>query len=641
MKSIKFSQTYHNLLDLISFVILISLYVIYHTTLRLRNKFSRSKRIVRPKAILYHAIVNKLDSVRSGSISRMNLIELSMHNMIDKKARTWITMGGMALGIGLIVLLVSIGYGLEQMVISQVTRLDELKQADVVPGLSEDLTLTESSIADFKQIAGVAEVLPVISAVGHIKYNNSETDMAVYGVTSKYLIESAIKPSSGEIFNSDELTINQTNQDDKSKSINQRQDNESQDISINLQDDIWYRVREQADPNSPILGYTRKIADQINGKSILGGEFIWEDKTDNHWIETSVPLWDKQACEGEEACENGQYLPQLDSGSQKKVSGYLAQIALTIDSNQTSEPTKSTQQVLGESSDGSLPIVEIATLSAQIQDKNVKIVPVGGRLAKELVINKSALSVLGINENESIGTKIAITFVILGEHKTEDSSKIESLETEYTIIGVIPDDNTPQLYVPFIDLRSLGVENFSQIKIIASDKDSLAQIRTSIESSGFGTTSVVDTVGQIDKLFTSIRAFLAIMGIVALSVAALGMFNTLTVSLLERTHEVGLMKAIGMKSSEVKELFMTESMIMGFFGGILGLILGILAGLVISIILSIFALAKGGGFLNISYVPIPFALLIIAVSLLVGVGTGYIPARRATRISALDALRYE
>jgi len=126
-----------------------------------------------------------------------------------------------------------------------------------------------------------------------------------------------------------------------------------------------------------------------------------------------------------------------------------------------------------------------------------------------------------------------------------------------------------------------------------------------------------------------------------LSVAALGMFNTLTVSLLERTREVGLMKAMGMKSSEVQELFLTESMVMGFLGGILGIILGLLSGKILGIILSLFAVFKGVGIVDISYLPFSFILIILFLSLFVGLATGIYPARRATRISALNALRYE
>jgi len=140
----------------------------------------------------------------------------------------------------------------------------------------------------------------------------------------------------------------------------------------------------------------------------------------------------------------------------------------------------------------------------------------------------------------------------------------------------------------------------SQIKIIAKDKTVLDDVRKKIESMGFLTYSVVDTVSQINSLFGTARVVLGALGAVALGVASLGMFNTLTVSLLERTREVGLMKAMGMSSGEVKRLFLTESMIMGFLGGILGIFLGFLGGKLFSLVLSVFSLLKGAGFIDIS-----------------------------------------
>jgi len=134
---------------------------------------------------------------------------------------------------------------------------------------------------------------------------------------------------------------------------------------------------------------------------------------------------------------------------------------------------------------------------------------------------------------------------------------------------------------------------------------------------------------------------LGVLGVVALSVAALGMFNTLTVSMLERTHEVGMMKAVGMVSKEVKELFLAESMVMGILGGVMGLIMGILAGRLLSLGISFVSVSRGAGIINISYLPIDFIILIVILSLVVGFVTGMYPASRATKISALDALRYE
>jgi len=110
---------------------------------------------------------------------------------------------------------------------------------------------------------------------------------------------------------------------------------------------------------------------------------------------------------------------------------------------------------------------------------------------------------------------------------------------------------------------------------------------------------------------------------------------------MERTREVGLMKAMGMKSFEVKELFLAESLIMGLCGGVCGLLLGFLLGKLLGLILSVFAMFKGMGLIDVSYIPMIFVALIVVLSLLIGTLTGIYPAKRATKISALNALRYE
>ena len=80
---------------------------------------------------------------------------------------------------------------------------------------------------------------------------------------------------------------------------------------------------------------------------------------------------------------------------------------------------------------------------------------------------------------------------------------------------------------------------------------------------------------------------------------------------------------------------------MGFFGGVLGILFGILAGEFLGLLLSIFSTGKGVGYIDISYLPVSFVFFVFILSLFVGVFTGIYPARRATTISALDALRYE
>jgi putative ABC transport system permease protein len=251
------------------------------------------------------------------------------------------------------------------------------------------------------------------------------------------------------------------------------------------------------------------------------------------------------------------------------------------------------------------------------------------------------LSVLGIKESEALTKRFNASFIVVSDLLNDPTTNIESSQAEYSIVGVTPDEKTPVFYVPFIDLRTLGITNFSQVKVVVKNQNELSKTRRQIESMGYITRSVADTVAQINSLFATARTILMVLGMVALGVAALGMFNTLTISLLERTREVGLMKAMGMKSSEVQELFLAESVIMGFLGGVFGILLGWILGKFIGLSLSFFSFFKGVGVIDVAHIPTPFIITIVFLSLLVGLLTGIYPAKRSTRISALNALRYE
>ena len=235
----------------------------------------------------------------------------------------------------------------------------------------------------------------------------------------------------------------------------------------------------------------------------------------------------------------------------------------------------------------------------------------------------------------------SIIFISTNTSLEGDQVKIESTSVDYKIVGITPEDSTPLLYIPLIHLKALGITNYSQVKIVANQEKNLSSIRKEIQAQGYSTSSVVDTVAEINNLFSTIRTVLSLLGTAALLVAALGMFNTLTVSLLERTREIGLLKAMGMKADEVRDLFLAESMLMGSLGGLIGIITGLVFAKFIELLLNIYALFTGAGTMTIVNLPILFTLSIILVSFLVGIITGVYPAKRAKRISALNALRYE
>lgn len=689
-----FTNTFHKLsrenigktgLGLMSFVTFTFLLILVVSSKIISKIYNHLPRVFKNKkldslASIYKKLTRILDKKREGSISRSTLIELSIRNMNAKKTRTIITIFGMAVGIGAIVFLVSIGYGLQQLVISRVARLDEMRQADVHAQPGSNVKINDKSISDIQKTQNIKMVLPLIAVVGRVSFQNSVSDMAVYGVTSDYLKQSAIQPVQGHIFDSNKLvvSVNSPKNDDQGKvagisteagkeqSSGIKSGDKIQDIEFSLTPNAWVRVREKPSSNAKILGYTKRTEGVQTGEEVWGGTYESDDgsgesgndkdgKPLGKWIKAPLLLWEQKECETDESdCINGSYM-LLRDGDKKQVQkeAYFAELnvsftgvgvkngqvlGITSETGDNNEPTSSAEADINSAGD---EFVEIASESAAVKPVESKQVQLGKEAKRETIVNRAMLKVLGIAEEQAIGKKFGASFIATGDLLQNNDEKIESVPTEYTIVGVIPGEKTPIFYVPFIDLRSIGIVNYSQMKIVVNTKEDLQNARRQIEALGYTTSSVADTVTQINSLFTTARSVLILLGMVALGVAALGMFNTLTVSLLERTREVGLMKAMGMKSSEVRELFLTESMIMGFFGGSIGLVLGFAGGKLLGLFLSLFAVFKGGGIIDISYIPPLFTITILVLSLLIGLTTGIYPAKRATKISALDALRYE
>ena len=668
---LKFKQVMISGWKMITFTCLLILYLITEGTSFLEKgvaKLFKRQASIQPTRLMrywqpiYSRVIKALDSGREKSISRIDLIELSVFNLKAKKTRTMITIGGMAIGIGAIVFLVSIGYGLQDLVVSRVTRLEEMSQANVSPQAGSKLRLNDKTLSDFTNLPEVNSALPVITAVGKISYQNSVTDVAVYGVTADYLHQSAIKPLKGKIFDNNQLIsstqdlpgqVAGVSTELKMGEINE----EINQVEYLINPGIWVRVRSGPSTDAKIIGYTKRVEGYSQATEVWGEEYLTEDNAGKagfdeegnalgKWLKAGVLLWQKQACDTETQgdCEDGKYLVNRDEdGIQIQKEGYIGEINLTVNYvNLKPGQVLGTTDEAGETSNNeNIDWVEIASEAGVVTEIKLQQVELSPDTTREAVVNQAMLDVLGLDVNEAVGKIFSASFVVVGELLEDQNNKIESVPAEYTIVGVIPEGKNPLFYIPFIDLRSLGIANYSQAKINTETQKGLVDVRKQIEAMGYITQSVADTVSQINSLFSTARTFFALLGMVALAVAALGMFNTLTVSLLERTREVGLMKAMGMRSEEIRELFLTESIVMGFYGGILGIILGILAGKLLSLILTIFALSRGAGLINISHVPFYFVILIAVLSLGVGITTGIYPARRATKISALNALRYE
>jgi putative ABC transport system permease protein len=169
----------------------------------------------------------------------------------------------------------------------------------------------------------------------------------------------------------------------------------------------------------------------------------------------------------------------------------------------------------------------------------------------------------------------------------------------------------------------------------------MREARKILVEMGFSVSALSDTVEQANKIFRAIQIILGFFGVIALIVATIGLINTMTISLLERTNEIGIMQALGASPQDVKKIFLAESLVIGFLGGVGGIFLGIFGAEVFNWGLNILAKSLGGQAVELFYYPLWFLLFIIFLSLFVGLIGGLWPAQRAAKLNPLEALRYK
>ncbi|BCX14059.1 MAG: hypothetical protein KatS3mg085_591 [Candidatus Dojkabacteria bacterium] len=394
-------------------------------------------------------------------ITYKQLLSISIKNLLGKKLRTSVTVGGISLGIAFTVLLVSLGFGIERLVISNIASLNQIKQIDIYPSVNTQLELTLEDLETLKQVEQIETYYPIISLASKVRYLGSDVDVVGYGVTDEYLQNSDLNVVRGSFFK-----------------------------------------------NSP----------------------------------------------------------------------------------------------------------------------------------NSIILNKSLLDIIDPNNTLNIGDEVELSVRSTADLNTDIISDYE----KFVVSGIILDTENPIVYLPIENFQKLGISNFTEARISVYSEDDVENVRTLIESKGYATRSVLDTINEIRSIFNTSRIVLGGVGIVGLIIAAFGMFNTLTVSLLERTREVALMKAIGMLPPEVRALFFTESVTMGVMGGVLGLFLSYFAGFLVSLLYSFLSTSEGSfNFTDLTYTPLFFVILILLGSAIIGILTGIYPSKRAEKISSVYALRYE
>lgn len=183
------------------------------------------------------------------------------------------------------------------------------------------------------------------------------------------------------------------------------------------------------------------------------------------------------------------------------------------------------------------------------------------------------------------------------------------------------------------DFLGSSAGKYNQVLVKCNSLEDVKAVKTEIENMGYGVYSVQDAVEMAEQQTARIQYLLGAIGGVSLLVAAIGIINTMMMSIYERTKEIGIIKVLGCRMSNIAGMFLTESAFIGLFGGALGLVISYGLKALLNTLLS------SSGFTSI--IPLYLAAGAVAFSVLVGLVAGLYPSIRAMRLSPLAAIRNE
>ena len=261
-----------------------------------------------------------------------------------------------------------------------------------------------------------------------------------------------------------------------------------------------------------------------------------------------------------------------------------------------------------------------------------------------VMLSPAVLKLFGISDDEAeafIGQKISLRLLVPADDGTDTVNEIP-IDKEYTVRGITKEASVLNAMMMLPELRNyVGIEEYERVQVNVVDNQNLPLVEEWLIEKGFRVTALSKTVEQASKIFQGIQVVLATFGGIALVVSAIGMFNTMTVTLLERTKEIGIMRTIGASPNDVKYLFVSESIVVGFLGGVSGIVMGVVLGMTVNLLLNLVASQFGGQAVALFAFPLDFLAFIALFSAAVGYATGIFPAKRASTLNPLDAIRYE
>ena len=269
--------------------------------------------------------------------------------------------------------------------------------------------------------------------------------------------------------------------------------------------------------------------------------------------------------------------------------------------------------------------IDLGTFITEQNNKNLSKVAVLGPTARDDLFGE------GVDPIGQIIRINGIQFNVIGVTKTKGGAGFGS-QDDIIFIPLVTAQRflAGENYVSTINIQAESSEVMTQVQTDVTD---LLLTRHKISVSGTADFSILnqsDIVATASSVTSTFTIFLAAVAGISLLVGGIGIMNMMLTTVTERTKEIGLRKAIGAKSKDINLQFLIEAVSMTFIGGLIGVLLGWFIGYIITYL----------GLIQTS-ISLTSVLLAFGVSAGIGIVFGYYPARRASKLNPIEALRYE